>query len=127
MTGPEHARLPLDPDLPRQDAVDGAWWPASYAAGAEPPALIAAVDQRLERRVLRVGLHVDTWPNVPRRIAAPRRQVKVGWFGTIDPHVVPGLDGDPGAVRRRAGSGCPRGRSAGHSRPGRAGISQQDT
>ncbi|YCK40202.1 hypothetical protein ACNF49_40895 [Actinomadura sp. ATCC 39365] len=37
------------------------------------------------------------------------------------------LDGDPGAARRRAGSGCPRGRSADHSRPGRAGISQQDT
>jgi hypothetical protein len=96
MTGPEQARLTLDPDLTRRGAVDGAWWPAGYDAGAELPALIAAVDQRLKRRVLRVGLHVDTWHNVPHSIAAPRRQVKVGWFRTIDPHVVnliiPGIE-----------------------------------
>jgi hypothetical protein len=35
-----------------------------------------------------VGLNIDTWHNIPRRIAAPGRQVRVGWFRTIDPHVV---------------------------------------
>lgn len=49
----------------RRGAVDGAWWPATYDAGAELPALIAAIDQHLGRRVLRVGLHVDTWHNIP--------------------------------------------------------------
>ncbi|MEV1203894.1 DUF5994 family protein [Microbispora rosea] len=88
MTGPVQVRLSLDPDLQRRGAVDGAWWPASYDAGVELPALIAAIDQHLERRVLRVGLHIDTWDNIPRRIAAPGRQVKVGWFRTIDAHVV---------------------------------------
>jgi hypothetical protein len=88
MTGPDKARLNLDPDLARRGAVDGAWWPTGYDAGAELPALIAAIDQRLQRRVRRVGLHVDTWHNIPRHIAAPGRQVKVGWFRTIDPHVV---------------------------------------
>ncbi|TDD13392.1 DUF5994 family protein [Nonomuraea diastatica] len=96
MTGPEKVRLSLDPDLARRGAVDGAWWPASYDAGAELPALIAAIDQRLERRVLRVGLHIDTWDNIPRRIAAPGRHVKVGWFRTIDPHlvtlIIPGIE-----------------------------------
>ncbi|MFF4625778.1 DUF5994 family protein [Nonomuraea jabiensis] len=96
MTAPEKARLSLDPTLTRQGAVDGAWWPATYDAGAELPALIAAIDQRLNRRVLRVGLHLDTWDNIPHRIAAPGRHVKVGWFRTIDPHVVnliiPGIE-----------------------------------
>lgn len=96
MTGLEKVRLSLDPDLARRGAVDGAWWPAGYDAGAELPGLIAAIDQRLNRRVLRVGLHIDAWANIPRRIAAPGRQVKVGWFRTIDPHVVnliiPGIE-----------------------------------
>ncbi|NUS09093.1 MAG: hypothetical protein HOV97_41800 [Nonomuraea sp.] len=35
-----------------------------------------------------MGPHVDGWHNVPRRIAATGRQVKAGWFRTIDPHVV---------------------------------------
>ncbi|MFB4273505.1 DUF5994 family protein [Nonomuraea sp. GTA35] len=88
MTGPGRERLSLDPALTRRGAVDGAWWPATYDAGAELPALIAAIDQHLQLRVLRVGLHVDIWHNIPHRIAAPGRYVKVGWFRTIDPHVV---------------------------------------
>ncbi|MEV5497700.1 DUF5994 family protein [Nonomuraea fuscirosea] len=96
MTGPEKVRLSLDPALTCRGAVGGAWWPATYDAGAELPALIAAIDQRLNRRVLRVGLHIDTWDNIPHHIAAPGRHVKVGWFRTIDPHVVnliiPGIE-----------------------------------
>src|SRR5690606_35740155 len=96
MTGAEKARLSLDPDLARRGAVDGAWWPAGYDAAAELPALIAAIDQHLQRRVLRVGLNIDTWHNIPRRIAAPGRQVRVGWFRTIDPHmvnlIIPGVE-----------------------------------
>jgi hypothetical protein len=88
MTGPEKVRLSLDPTTTRQGAVDGAWWPTTYDAGAELPALIAAIDQHLQRRVLRVGLHIDTWDNIPHHSAAPGRHVKVGWFRTIDPHVV---------------------------------------
>ncbi|MGP3959531.1 DUF5994 family protein [Nonomuraea sp. 3N208] len=96
MTGPEKIRLSLDPAITRRGAVDGAWWPATYDAGAELPALITAVDQRLNRRVLRVGLHIDTWDNIPHHIGAPGRHVKVGWFRTIDPHVInliiPGIE-----------------------------------
>ncbi|MFI0422824.1 DUF5994 family protein [Spongiactinospora sp. 9N601] len=96
MTGAKKVRFSLDPDLARRGAVDGAWWPAGYDAGAELPALIAAIDRHLQRRVLRVGLHIDTWHNIPRRIAAPGRQVKVGWFRTIDPQVIdliiPGIE-----------------------------------
>ncbi|GAA3661755.1 hypothetical protein GCM10022224_026610 [Nonomuraea antimicrobica] len=59
VTGPEKVRLSLDPDLARRGAVDGAWWPVGYDAGAELPGLIAAIDQRLNRRVPRVGPHID--------------------------------------------------------------------
>ncbi|MEU8401696.1 DUF5994 family protein [Nonomuraea sp. NPDC048892] len=96
MTSPDKVRLSPDPALTRRGAVDRAWWPASYDAGAELPALIAAIDQRLERRVLRVGLHMDTWETSPHRITARGRQVKVGWFRAIDPHminlIIPGIE-----------------------------------
>ncbi|PRX59045.1 hypothetical protein B0I32_121149 [Nonomuraea fuscirosea] len=76
MTGPEKVRLSLDPALTCRGAVGGAWWPATYDAGAELPALIAAIDQRLNRRVLRVGpahRHLGQHP-APHRRPRPSRQ-----------------------------------------------------
>lgn len=68
--------------------MDGTWWPRSTDAAAELPALIAAVDQRLGEMTLRVGLHVDAWDNIPHRIAAPGRAVRVGWFRSMDGRLV---------------------------------------
>ncbi|MEU7002999.1 DUF5994 family protein [Nonomuraea sp. NPDC046570] len=68
--------------------VDGAWWPRSTDAAAELPALIAAVDQRQGEMTLRVGLQVDAWDNIPHRIAAPGRVVRVGWFRSMDGRLV---------------------------------------
>ena len=81
-------RLCLNPVLSRRSVVDGAWWPHSRDAAAELPWLIAAVDQRLDRTTLRVGVHKDTWDHIPRRIPAPGRQIKVGWFRNTDPYVI---------------------------------------
>lgn len=68
--------------------MDGAWWPYSRDAVAELPGLIAAVDQRLGRITLRIGVHPDTWQRIPRRIPARGRQVRVGWSGHTDPRVI---------------------------------------
>ncbi len=68
--------------------VDGAWWPGSRDAAAELPALVAAVDQRLGRTTLRVGVHQDAWRRIPRRLPARGRQVRVGWFRHTDPRVI---------------------------------------
>ncbi|MFG1708032.1 DUF5994 family protein [Nonomuraea sp. M3C6] len=81
-------RLSLNPLLDRRGTVDGAWWPRTRDAAAELPALISAVDQRLGRAVLRVGLYLDAWDHIPRRIPAPGRQVRVGWFRSAEPHLI---------------------------------------
>ncbi|WP_449060247.1 DUF5994 family protein [Planomonospora algeriensis] len=81
-------RISLDPVLGRRDALDGAWWPYSRDAAAELPGLISAIDQRLGRTTLRVGLHPDAWEHIPRRIPARGRQIKVGWFRSTRPYLV---------------------------------------
>ncbi|MFB4286361.1 DUF5994 family protein [Nonomuraea sp. ATR24] len=81
-------RLSLSPVPNRLAVVDGAWWPSSHDAAAELPALIAAVDRLLDRVTLRIGLHRDVWQNIPRRIPARGRQVRIGWFRHTDPRVI---------------------------------------
>ncbi|WP_327092522.1 DUF5994 family protein [Nonomuraea sp. NBC_01738] len=81
-------RLALYPVPDRRAVVDGAWWPYSRDAAAELPHLIAAVDQRLGRTVLRIGVYRDAWQHIPRRIPARGRQVRVGWFRHSDPRVI---------------------------------------
>jgi hypothetical protein len=82
------ARLSVTTDLRRRSPVDGAWWPRSHDAAAELPALIATLDGRLGHTVQRAGLSVDTWQNIPRKIAIAGRVVKVGWFHAIDPAII---------------------------------------
>ncbi|WP_374058818.1 DUF5994 family protein [Planomonospora sp. ID67723] len=90
-------RLSLAPVRDRRGPVDGAWWPRSTDAAAELPGLIAAVDQRLGEMTLRVGLHVEAWDNIPHRIPAPGRAVRVGWFRSMDTRLVTlSLRGRPG-------------------------------
>ncbi|MFG1684602.1 DUF5994 family protein [Nonomuraea sp. NPDC049269] len=81
-------RLSLCPVSNRRAVVDGAWWPSSRDAAAELPGLIAAVDRLLGRVTLRVGVHGDAWQNIPRRIPARGRQVRVDWFRRTDPRVI---------------------------------------
>ncbi|MEV1244383.1 DUF5994 family protein [Nonomuraea sp. NPDC050022] len=81
-------RLSLRPVPNRRAVVDGAWWPSSRDAAVELPGLIAAVDRLLDRVTLRIGLHGDAWQNIPRRISARGRQVRVGWFRYTDPRVI---------------------------------------
>lgn len=81
-------RLSLHPVLDRRAVVDGAWWPFSRDVAAELPGLIAAVDQRLGRTTLRVGVHQEAWQSIPRRIPARGRQVRIDWFRHTGPRVI---------------------------------------
>ncbi|MEU8247886.1 DUF5994 family protein [Nonomuraea sp. NPDC048916] len=98
-------RLPLGPARGHVGPVDGTWWPRSTDAAAELPALIAAVDQRLGEMALRVGLHVDVWDNIPHRIAAPGRAVRVGWFRSMNGGSSTGVIADPSIARDLSGFG----------------------
>lgn len=81
-------RFSLDPALDRRAVADGVWWPYSRDAGAELPGLIAGVDQWMGRATMRVSLHADAWDDIPHRIPARGRQIRVGWFRHSDPRMV---------------------------------------
>ncbi|MFB4273672.1 DUF5994 family protein [Nonomuraea sp. MTCD27] len=82
------ARLTLHPLPNHRSVVDGAWWPRSSDAAAELPGLIAAADRLLDRVTLRIGVHGDAWQNIPPRVPARGRQVRIGWFRYTDPRVI---------------------------------------
>ncbi|MFI0417694.1 DUF5994 family protein [Spongiactinospora sp. 9N601] len=81
-------RLSLNPARGRRAGVDGAWWPRSCDADAELPALIAAVDQRLDHTTVSVRVHPDAWDHIPRLIPARGRHIQVGPLVRDDPRVV---------------------------------------
>lgn len=81
-------RLMLNPVLDRRTSVDGMWWPYSRDLAAELPGLIAAVDRLAGRPTLRVGVHFDGWDDIPRRVPARGRQIRVGWFRHGDPRLI---------------------------------------
>lgn len=81
-------RLCLDPVPDPQAATHGMWWPYSHDAVAELPGLIAAVDQRLDRTTLLVSVHPETWENIPYRVPARGRRVRVNCLRRSDSQVV---------------------------------------
>lgn len=85
---PRGPRLRLDPALCRGGAVDGAWWPHSSNASDELHGLVAELDRQLGTAIVRIGLHPDTWTHIPRRMQTGRHLVKVGWFRSIDAHLI---------------------------------------
>lgn len=74
-------------------AVDGAWWPRSRDLAAELPALVTTLSRR-DFTVARVAYHRDSWDGVVRKLPVAGRIIRLGWFRTIDPHLVSltGLD-----------------------------------
>ncbi|MEV0230773.1 STAS domain-containing protein [Nonomuraea sp. NPDC050786] len=81
-------RLRLDPISYRRDTTAGVWWPHSRDAAAELPDLIASVDQRLSRITQCVGLRADAWDDIPYRIPARGREVRVDCLRGADPHLI---------------------------------------
>jgi Family of unknown function (DUF5994) len=89
-TGPTASsglRLRLDPRLSRAGIVDGGWWPHSWDPDTELPELIAGLEASLGP-ITRVALKLDAWDRAPRRVAIDDRRVRVGWFRTMDAHMV---------------------------------------
>ena len=81
-------------DLPAErTALDGAWWPRTCSLSGELPGLIEELHHR-GIRVTRVAYNPDAWEAAPRRMAADGRTIRLGWFRSIDAHLLD-LTGDP--------------------------------
>ncbi|HEU5356587.1 MAG TPA: DUF5994 family protein [Actinocrinis sp.] len=76
-------RLSLEPTLSRAGMFDGAWWPRTRDAGAELPGLLDALSSSMGA-IVQVGLDIDEWDDVPRRLVAGGRTVQVGWSPARD-------------------------------------------
>jgi hypothetical protein len=71
------------------DGWAGAWWPRTREAEVALRELLPVVGERLGGAVVRVSLNLDAWdPDPPRRIRLDGRLVRLGWFHTLDPHVI---------------------------------------
>jgi Family of unknown function (DUF5994) len=89
-TGPTASsglRLRLSPTLVGVGILDGGWWPRSWDPDAELPMLIAALESTLGT-ITRVALNLGAWDRAPRRVAVNGRRVRVGWFRTVDAHMI---------------------------------------
>jgi uncharacterized protein DUF5994 len=89
-TGPtasSELRLHLSPTLAGAGILDGGWWPHSRDPDAELPMLIAGLQSRLGT-ITRVALNLGAWDRAPRRVAVNGRRVRVGWFRTMDAHMI---------------------------------------
>ncbi|MEV4097224.1 DUF5994 family protein [Streptosporangium saharense] len=87
VTGPP-VRLCFEPVLDAHATAHGMWWPYSHDAAVELPGLIAAVDQRLGRTTLLVSVHHEVWQNIPYRVPARGRQVRIDCLRHGGPQVV---------------------------------------
>jgi Family of unknown function (DUF5994) len=67
--------------------LDGGWWPHSRDPDTELPKLIAGLEST-RGPITRVALNLDAWDRAPRRVARDGRRVRVGWFRTMDAHMV---------------------------------------
>jgi Family of unknown function (DUF5994) len=80
-------RLRLSPTLAGAGILDGGWWPHSRDPDTELPGLIAGLESTLGP-ITRVALNLDAWDGAPRRVAIDGRRVRVGWFRTMDAHMI---------------------------------------
>ncbi|WP_052438380.1 DUF5994 family protein [Streptacidiphilus jiangxiensis] len=76
-------RLLLEPTLSRSGMFDGAWWPRSNRVRVELPDLITALAAHVGR-ILRVGLDIGAWDEVPRTVMANGLVVRINWFAGCD-------------------------------------------
>jgi hypothetical protein len=85
---PDEARLVLlDTEKNQVTTLDGAWWPRSTNLAADLPSLVAEFRRR-GVRITRVSYHPQLWDPASRKVRVGDRVVRLGWFRTIDPHLV---------------------------------------
>ncbi|MFG2086899.1 MULTISPECIES: DUF5994 family protein [unclassified Spirillospora] len=76
-------RLRLAPGGRGRGIIDGGWWPRSRAAVHELTALVTALAEPSDE-ITRVNVDFDDWDDVPLRITALGREVRVGWLANLD-------------------------------------------
>jgi hypothetical protein len=64
--------------------LDGGWWPRSYDAAAELPGLVELLGDRFGP-IRQLLLSSAVWEGRFRRLAVGPREVRVGWFTSVDP------------------------------------------
>jgi Family of unknown function (DUF5994) len=79
--------LLLAADVRHTTTLDGAWWPRSTDLERELPSLVAELQSR-GHRVSRAAYHPDLWGPAPRTLRAAGRTLHIGWFRSIDPHLI---------------------------------------
>ena len=84
---PDGARLSLVPATAPHAGLGGGWWPRSRDATAELPGLIAELSARAGR-VSRVALQVRAFDNIPHRLTAGGRTVRVAWFRYMNANTI---------------------------------------
>ncbi|MEV0458863.1 DUF5994 family protein [Catellatospora methionotrophica] len=77
------SRLVLADTRAGQAVLDGGWWPRSWDASVEVPALVLALAQRYGR-IRHVMLSSATWGSGDRRLAVGAGAVRMGWFASQD-------------------------------------------
>lgn len=80
-------RLKLRQDPSARSILDGTWWPRSRATVPELTNLIIGLDGR-PLAATRIMLNPGAWDEHPRRISVNGRIVRVGWFTTLDAHLL---------------------------------------
>ena len=116
----------MDQASARRTTLDGAWWPHSGNLSLELPALVEELHRR-GVRVTRVAYSPAGWDPAPARLVMDGRTVRLGWFGSMDPHLL-SLTGDltrprldllvlpPEATGATAGRGFAAATTAGNDR-----------
>ena len=85
-------RLALTDPPDQHASVDGAWWPRTADLAEELPGLVAELHRR-GIRVTRVAYNPGAWAPVDRRLQTDGRTIRLGWFRSLDPHLL-NLTGD---------------------------------
>jgi hypothetical protein len=87
------ARLEMKPSGAAKGSVDGGWWPRSLEPATEFPALVTALEERMDR-VSRVIYNLDLWESAPRTLEADGRVFRCGGFHSMDAHTVTAIGAD---------------------------------
>ena len=80
-------RLSLPAVRAARAVLDGGWWPRSLDAAVELPGLVLALDERYGH-IRRLMLSSATWDGRFRRLGVGGREIRIGWFSTVDPAVL---------------------------------------
>ncbi len=77
----------LSAEAGHRSMLDGAWWPRSHSLAGELPPLIRELHRR-GARMTRASYSLLAFEPAARKLEADGRTIRLGWFNTIDPHLL---------------------------------------